>query len=215
MNPVFGYIRVSSLGQVEGDGFPRQLDAIKKFARSKRLKIVEVYKDEGVSGTECGFDRPGLSDMMIALKSNGVRIVLVSDASRLARDLMIQEVILADFRKHGITCFESSGSELTVSDGDPTRILIRQVLGAVSQFEKSNLVQKLAAARKRIRRTSGKCEGGPSYVQIKHPAIERIMELRKQKLTLKDIAEKLNGEGIKPMRGEKWFAMQICRIVKQ
>ena len=41
----------------------------------------------------------------------------------------------------------ADGADLTSADGDPTRTLIRQVLGAVAQFEKSVIVLKLRAAR--------------------------------------------------------------------
>jgi len=43
-------------------------------------------------------------------------------------------------------------------DDDPTRTLIRQVLGAVAQFEKSVIVPKLRTARVRTRRETGRCE---------------------------------------------------------
>jgi len=51
------------------------------------------------------------------------------------------------------------GLGLPAGDDDPTRVLIRQVLGAVAQFEKSVIVAKLRAARVRKRRETGRCEG--------------------------------------------------------
>ena len=39
------------------------------------------------------------------------------------------------------------------------RALVRQVLGAIAQFEKAWLVAKLKASRDRKRATAGKCEG--------------------------------------------------------
>ena len=44
-------------------------------------------------------------------------------------------------------------------DDDPTRTLIRKVLGAVAQFEKSVIVLKLRAAQVRKRGETGRCEG--------------------------------------------------------
>src|SRR5262249_13072914 len=41
----------------------------------------------------------------------------------------------------------------------PTAVLVRQVLGAIAQFEKASAVAKLAAARKRKRERDGRCEG--------------------------------------------------------
>ena len=39
--------------------------------------------------------------------------------------------------------------------------MVRQILGAVSQFEKTSLVQKLRQAREEKRLTTGRCEGRP------------------------------------------------------
>jgi hypothetical protein len=41
----------------------------------------------------------------------------------------------------------------------PTAALIRQILGAVSQFETASLVAKLAGARFGKRQANGRCEG--------------------------------------------------------
>ena len=54
-------------------------------------------------------------------------------------------------------------------DKTPTAVLIRQVLGAVSQFEKAALVAKLKAARERKKREIGKC-GGRRSVAEANPA---------------------------------------------
>ena len=57
-------------------------------------------------------------------------------------------MILGQFRDLGVRVVAAdSGTDLTAADEDPTRVLIRQVLGAVSQFEKSVIVAKLRAAR--------------------------------------------------------------------
>ena len=54
-------------------------------------------------------------------------------SDRVARDLLVGEVILDQFRDLGVTVIEAaSGNELTAVDADSTKILIRQILGAVS-----------------------------------------------------------------------------------
>ena len=45
------YLRVSTQGQVEGDGFPRQREAIADYAAKASMKVVDEFRDEGVSGT--------------------------------------------------------------------------------------------------------------------------------------------------------------------
>jgi DNA invertase Pin-like site-specific DNA recombinase len=57
----------------------------------------------------------------------------------------------------------SDETDLTVPDNEPTKVLIRQILGAVSQFEKSMLVQKLRIARIHKKQATGHCEGRRAY----------------------------------------------------
>ena len=71
------YLRVSGLGQVEGDGFVRQLQAVTAYAKHAGLTIVETYRDEGVSGKKDLANRPGLAALLDRVQANGVRIVLV------------------------------------------------------------------------------------------------------------------------------------------
>ena len=57
---------------------------------------------------------------------------MLSSPDRLARDLLVSEVLLAQFRDLGVRVVAAdSGTDLTAADEDPTRVLIRQVLGAV------------------------------------------------------------------------------------
>lgn len=62
---------------------------------------MNVYREEGVSGTKESVDRPAWSELMTALHANGVKIVIIEKLDRLARDLMVQETIVADLRKNG------------------------------------------------------------------------------------------------------------------
>jgi hypothetical protein len=62
----------------------------------------------------------------------------------------------------------------------PTAVLVRQVLGAVSQFEKASLVAKLAAARQRQRRQNGRCEGRKGYCETHPILVERTRVLRRE-----------------------------------
>ena len=97
----FGYLRVSGLGQVNGGGFDRQMDTIRRYARTNAVELVETYRDEGVSGKKELAERTGLAALLDRLESNGIRLVLVERADRLARDLMVSEVILGQFRDLG------------------------------------------------------------------------------------------------------------------
>ena len=93
MKSAFAYLRVSGRGQVDGDGFPRQLVAVRQYATANGLKIARIFREEGVSGGTDWENRPAFSEMMAALLSNGTRTVLVESLDRLARDLLVQESV--------------------------------------------------------------------------------------------------------------------------
>lgn len=170
------------------------------------------FRDEGVSGTKDLDDREGLSDLLAWIRPNGVRVVLVERADRLARDLIVGELILNQFRELGVKVIAAdSGTELTAGDDDPTRVLIRQVLGAVAQFEKAVIVSKLKAARVRKRRATGRCEGRKPYGTRpgETDVVALIHKLRRkprggERLSFAAIANRLNAEGHPTRTGKPW-----------
>ncbi len=214
----FSYVRTSGLGQAKGDGFTRQRDVVSKYAKANRIEVVQEFLDSGVSGTKDGFDREGLTALMVAVKSNGVRLVLLENADRLARDLMVSEIILNEFRSIGVKVIAAdSGTDLTVEDGEPTKKMVRQILASISEFEKTRIVQKLRASRMRVRKSGKRCEGRKPYGhnpdEIK--VVESILEYRKNGQSVTSIADKLNSDGIKSRKGQKWHPTQVQRIIKR
>lgn len=215
------YVRVSGKGQADGDGPERQRQAISRFAGASKLTVVEEYSDLGVSGTKELADRPGLARLIDRLESNGVRTVIVERADRLARDLMVQEVILGQFAKIGARILTADGVDLTSSD-DPTRRLIRQVLGAVAEFEKNVLVLKLRAARERKRARGERVEGVRPYGHqpAEKAVIARMKELRRKpakghRLSIARIAQQLNAEGHRNRAGREWSTQLVHHVLTQ
>jgi hypothetical protein len=62
---------------------------------------------------------------------------------------------------------EKARSGADPTEDTPTAVLVRQVLGAISQFEKASLVAKLNATRDRKRAATGKCGGMPSLAETR------------------------------------------------
>jgi DNA invertase Pin-like site-specific DNA recombinase len=217
------YLRVSGKGQVRGDGLPRQRDAVHRFARSKGLQLAQEFVDEGVSGTKELEGRVGLAALLDFLESDGVRLVLIERADRLARDLVVGEVILGRFRGLGVQVVAAdSGTELTVGDDDPTRKLIRQVLGAVAEYDKAVTVLKLRAARERIRRTRGRCEGRKPFGDRagEEQVLKLIRDLHRKprggvRRTFAEIADELNRRGMPTRAGGPWKRGVVWALVRR
>jgi len=213
MVKAFGYLRVSGKGQVDGDGFPRQLQAINGYAAAHDIAVVKVFREKGVTGTKESMDRPAFAEMMTALHSNGVRTIIIEKLDRLARDLMVQEATIADLQKHGFTLVSVAEPDLMATD--PTRILMRQLMGAVAQYDKSQIVLKLRGARMRMRAKEGRCEGRKpyGYYDGEQAVIERMQDLRAARMGFDRIAAQLNTEGLKTRTGAQWHGLVCNRIL--
>lgn len=210
------YLRVSSVGQVAGDGFPRQREAIQTYAERNGIQIVGEFRDEGVSGTTEHADREGFTALLERIAGNCVRVVLVERSDRLARDLLVQETLLNSLMKLGVKVIDaSSGLDLT-DESDPSRRLIRQVLGAVAEHDKACLVAKLRKARERKRSTTGRCEGRkPFGTKVgEDRGLDRIKQLKGQGCSLRLIAHTLNAEGIPTRGGKAWSFGTVARLVR-
>jgi len=221
---VFSYLRVSGQGQVQGDGFPRQRKAVEDFASQSGFLVTEEFRDEGVSGTSELSDRPSLVDLLSQVETTEVRIVLVEKADRLARDLMVQEVILAEFRKQGVKVIEcGAGTDLTIAGHEnPTGKLIRQILGAIAEFDKNITVLKLRAARERKRRSGERCEGPQPFGSLpgEGAVLDRIRQLRRKprtgnRLSFAAVARTLNEEGHQTRKGGPWHPETVRKILNR
>ena len=215
------YVRVSGRGQADGDGPERQRLSIVRHAKASGLTVVEEFSDLGVSGTRELSDRPGLAALLDRLESNGVRTVLVERADRLARDLMVQEVIVGQFAKIGARILTSDGVDLTSIDADPTRRLIRQVLGAIAEFDKNITVLKLRAARERKRSRGERVEGVKPYgfFPAEAATVVRMRDLRRKRpktarLSLAQTAARLNAEGHRNRAGREWSTQMVYHVLK-
>jgi len=210
----FAYLRVSGRGQEDGDGFPRQLAAIKSYAATNNIKVVGVYEERGVPGATELDNRPALMDMLEALAADGVKLVLIEKLDRLARDLMVQESIIRSLQKDGFQLV--SVMEPDLLQDDYTRKLLRQIMGAIAEYEKNAIVAKLKGARQRMRQREGKCEGRKPYGTRdgEQEVINLMVDLRKQGTTLDDIADRLNKDGVATrVDGGKWYNTTVRRIL--
>ena len=215
----YGYIRVSGQGQVDGDGLVRQEKAITDYARANGITIEYIFREEGVSGTL--EQRPALARLLIDLEENGrdIKTILIERMDRLARDLMVQEAIISDLQHKGFDLISVTEGEDLLSE-DPTRKLVRQVLGAIAEYDKTMTVLKLRAARERKRAKVGKCEGRKSYSEAMPEVIKEIRRLRRKRKgmprrTFVKVADELNANGLTTMTGKPFTGQVVQNILQE
>jgi site-specific DNA recombinase len=224
---VVAYLRVSTDAQAERLGLDVQKAAVTEWAGAHRHQIAAEFTDAGVSGSNGLDTRTGLADAFTMLRSGDASGIVVYRLDRLARDLIIQEQLLAEARQHGWTVFSTSTGEaayLEDDPGDPSRKMIRQVLGAVAEYERSMIALRLRSGRARKAQAGGFAYGAPPYgyaavdgalaeVAEEQATLSRILRDHRDGKSLRAIAETLNAEGVKPRRGRAWHPGVLVRLM--
>ena len=203
------YLRTSSATNVGGDSPERQRVAIRAYAERAGIEVVGEFYDAAVGGADPVEGRPGFAAMLARIAGNGVRVVLIEDASRFARELIPQELGISMMQKLGVRVMTAGGDDLTASQ-DPSRVLIRQIFGAVSEFEKSTIVAKLRGARDRASAAAGHRVEGRKPTLI-GDALAMVRRLRRknprtgERRSLRDIAGELAAAGhVNPVTGKPY-----------
>jgi DNA invertase Pin-like site-specific DNA recombinase len=155
--------------------------------------------------------------------------VVVFRLDRLARDLVVQESLLAEIRRMGGQVFSTSQAEadLLVDDpGDPSRRMVRQILGAVAGYEKEMIRLRMRAGRARKKEQGGYATGSPplGYKAVgrelvadddEQKVLDRIRTLQSEGRSLREIGAALTGEGLQPKRGGTWQPGSLALIVRR
>src|SRR5262245_2391754 len=136
------YLRTSSAANVgkDKDTEKRQLAAIEAYAKANGFEIVASFYDAAVSGADPVTDRGGFTEMLEHIVSNGAKTIIVESPDRFARDLAVQLAGHDMLRKLDIALIPASAPDFFAED-TPTAVLVRQVLGAIAQFEKARMLR--------------------------------------------------------------------------
>src|SRR3954451_8787628 len=195
--PAIAYLRTSSAANIgaDRDSDKRQRDAIAAFAKRAGFVVVDEFYDPAVSGADPIETRPGVAALLDRIESNGVRTVIVEDASRFARDLVTQELGILALIGRGVRVLTLSGDDLT-NTVDPFKVAMRQIAGAFAQLEKARLIGKLKAARERKRATGAKVEGRKNYAELSPAAVALAKRLHRypvngRRRSLREVAAEL------------------------
>lgn len=182
------YLRVSTDQQADtGLGLEVQEQACRSWLRSNKHRLAGIFTDAGRSGTADVGDRPALAAALAALLEDKADGLLVYRLDRLARDLVLQEQVLAEMHRLGkelSSCSATEDANLAHAPDDPTRALVRRILGSIAAYERDVIRLRLAAGRRRKVLSGGWAGGGVPYgftavrgELVKVPAEQRAIRL--------------------------------------
>jgi len=208
--PVAIYTRVSTDNQVGGrfDSCESQLAICRDYIRRHGdLGWVEVanYSDPAVSGSS--MDRPGLRALMRQIEAGGVKIILIFKLERMSRNIDEFGPFRSFLKKHG--CRLESATE-DISEEEPEGRLKNNIMLSVADFERRNTAKKtrikMHEQAKRGHWNGGAVPYGYAYDKNTQtlqphpdeaPVVRRVFEQASKLVSLEQIAEALNREGLR------------------
>lgn len=149
------YARVSSVGDRQST--LRQVSDLKDYANRNDLQIVQIF-DEHISGAKRNEERPALVDCLDFCEAHHVDAILVSELSRLGRN--VDEVLSVVRRckdNHVNIFFQKENLSLFNVDGtkNPFLNIFISVLGTCAEMERENIQYRLQSGRKRYVENGG------------------------------------------------------------
>ena len=219
---VVAYCRVSTLEQKKrGHGIDIQIRDVTIFAERHNLEIAKFYLDEGISGVK--EDRKALRALMRACKNNRIEKIILPSLDRLSREVRIAENIFHELKKLGVKVLIA---DMPYYNGERKDILIRQILEAIAEENRRDIIERLFKGRQeRVRK--GLFPGGNlpyGYMRknkkiLVHPheadIVNQIYSLSSQSLSGRAIANQLNYYGYRRRNDSAWTQRQVCRILNQ
>ncbi|HEY3927825.1 MAG TPA: recombinase family protein [Candidatus Koribacter sp.] len=176
------YARVSTLN---GQDPEMQLRELREYASRRGWQISEEYVDQGVSGSK--ESRPSLNRLMAGAHQREFDAVLVWKIDRFGRSLKHLVNSIAELGALGVA-FVSLRDNLDLST--PSGRLMFQIIGAMSEFERS-LIQERVRAGLRNARAKGRQLGRPRRVVNR----DRVLQMRKDGRSWRAISAEL-GVGV-------------------
>jgi DNA invertase Pin-like site-specific DNA recombinase len=172
------YVRVSTTEQdTEG-----QETELREYV-DRRGWAYEVYRDKGQSGAKSS--RPELTRLLADLRKRKVDIVVVWALDRLARSLRQLLEIAEQCQSLGVDLVSLRQNMDTTL---PAGRLTFQILGAVAEFEREMLRERVKAGMAQARRT-GKRMGRPALRCFNPSDVERLRALRSKGTSVRRLAK--------------------------
>jgi len=225
---IAAYARVSTQSQEKDATIGSQLEAIRKYLHEKGTEIADehIFADNGFSGST--LVRPDLDRLRDAVAMESYDTVVVYDPDRLARSYVYQMLLVEEAQRHHCE-FEFIRRPIGKS---PDEQLLLQMQGVIAEYERAKIAERtrrgklhkmragqLVTAKRTFgydyRPATGDRPAHFELIAEEAAAVRQIYSwYTTERISLGQIATRLNTAGVPPMKGGEWHASSLSKILR-
>src|ERR671915_215326 len=207
------YTRVSTDEQARsGYSLAQQLEALRDYAKSEGLQVLEEVADPGQSGAS--LQRPGMDRVRDLVAAGGISVVLAQDRDRFAREPAYHYLLRKEFEEYGtrLKALNDRGDE------SPEGELTDGILDQLAKFERAKTAERTRRGKLRKAR-EGKVVGTHAarygfkfnatkdayeVNEVEMEVVRRIFRMIAEGSSVNGTRTALEADKILPPRGVLW-----------
>ena len=226
MEQAIAYVRVSTSEQaLEGISIEAQLQAVRDYARFRKLELAREIIDPGVSASKPLRERQGGSELFELAKADHIKAIIAFKLDRLFRDAADCLTVTKQWDELGVDLHlvDLGGQPIDTSTAMGRFFLT--VMAGVAEMERNLIRERTKAAMSHLKAT-GKRVGGLTYgftleadgkTLTKEAREQKVIalasQLRAKGLSLRGIAQELSRLGFNSRSGVPFHPQQISRML--
>ena len=223
-NTAVAYIRVSTDEQAaHGVSLEMQDTRLRAYAVAMGLELVAVIREEGISATVPLAKRPGGKELLAMLAKKKARHVIALKLDRLFRNAANALTTTAEWDKAGIGLHMVDHGGQSINTASATGRMFFTMLAGFAQFERDLISERTTAAlrhkKSRLQAYAptpiGFDRDGKNLIRNEGEAatVALIQRRRDDGMTLKAIADELNGAKVPGKRGGRWYPSTVRYVL--
>jgi site-specific DNA recombinase len=231
-NRTVAYLRVSTSGQAErGMGLQAQRQAVRDFLTSpegKHLELLGIVQEAASGAAKPGElfsleHRSVLAELVNRGERGEFDVLLVATLDRLSRESTELHYLKRLLARFNVAVVSAAGE--TNGNGDAIGELLDKLIGAVHDFDRKRIIERMRAGKTEARKVGKRTEGRIPYGYIvrvgkleideaQAAVVRTIFDRAREGLGPGPIARRLNAESIPGPTGKPWNRQTMTNILR-
>lgn len=217
-----GYIRVSTVYQIDKDSLPMQRDDLSNYIKyALGIDEYEIFEDAGYSAKNT--DRPAFQRMMSRIRSGEFSHLVVWKIDRISRNLIDFATMYEELKRLGVT-FVSKNEQFDTSSAMGEAML--KIILVFAELERKMTSERVSAVMV-SRANEGKYNGGRMPIGYNYDKTTKTISVNEREAqivrliydkydelhSIVQVVKYLNSQGVKTKRGYDFSATGVHKVL--